>query len=336
MRILVIGGTAFIGPHVVTHLTAMHHTVALFHRGQTEAALPPDVTHIHGERHRLPDFAHEFRRFDPEIVLDMIPIAQYEAQAVMSIFMGIARRVVAISSIDVYRAYGRLHGTEPGPVEPVPLTEDAALRQALYPYRGKSEEAYDYEKILVEQAVMNNASLPGTILRLPFVYGPRDYQHRLYEYVKWMTDNRPAIVLDDGWASWRGTWGYVENVAAAIALAVTDNRAAGRIYNVGEASAVSMAERVCHIGRVMGWNGDVVAVPRSRLPAHLVKDANTNQHLVVDITRIREELGYVELVPPDEAFRRTAEWERTHPPQEIDPQSFDYAAEDAVLHEWAR
>jgi hypothetical protein len=68
----------------------------------------------------------------------------------------------------------------------------------------------------------------------------------------------------------------------------------------------------------------------------LVKDANTNQHLVVDITRIREELGYVELVPPDEAFRRTAEWERTHPPQEIDPQSFDYAAEDAVLHEWAR
>ena len=143
MRILVIGGTAFIGPHVVTRLRATHHTVALFHRGQTEAALPRDVTHIHGERHRLADFARVFRRFDPEVVLDMIPTAQYEAQAVMSIFMGIARRVVAISSIDVYRAYGRLHGTEPGPVEPVPLTEDAPLRQVLYPYRGKSEEALD-------------------------------------------------------------------------------------------------------------------------------------------------------------------------------------------------
>jgi hypothetical protein len=56
----------------------------------------------------------------------------------------------------------------------------------------------------------------------------------------------------------------------------------------------------------------------------------------VDTTHIREELGYVELVPPDEGFRRTAEWERTQPPQEIDPQSFDYAAEDAVLREWAR
>src|SRR2546423_559420 len=120
MRILVIGGTAFIGPDVVTRLRIMQHTVALFHRGLTEAALPPDVTHIHGERHRLADFAGEFSRFDPEVVLDMIPTTEYEAQAVMSIFMGIARRVVAISSIDVYRAYGRLHGTEPGPVEPGP------------------------------------------------------------------------------------------------------------------------------------------------------------------------------------------------------------------------
>ena len=99
MRILVIGGTAFIGPHVVTRLSAMHHTVALFHRGQTEAALPRDVTHIHGERHRLADFAGELRHFDPEVVLDMIPTAEYEAQAVMSIFMGIARRVVAIKGI---------------------------------------------------------------------------------------------------------------------------------------------------------------------------------------------------------------------------------------------
>jgi nucleoside-diphosphate-sugar epimerase len=114
---------------------------------------------------------------------------------------------------------------------------------------------------------------------------------------------------------------------------VTDDRAAGRLYNVGEAGALSMAERVRHIGHAMGWNGDVVAVPRSRLPAHLVQDANTDQPLVVDTTRIREDLGYVELVSPDEGFRRTAEWERPHPPQEIDPQSFDYATEDAVLRD---
>src|SRR5919201_605654 len=196
MRILVSGGTAFIGPHVVTRLRATHHTVALFHRGQTEAALPRDVTHIHGERHRLADFASEFRRFDPEVVLDMIPSAEYEAQAVMSIFMGIARRVVAISSIDVYRAYGRLHGTEPGPVEPIPLTEDAPLRERL------SIHGEEYEKRWVEQVVMSDSDLPGTVLRYPMIYGPND-GGRTFDIVKRILDNRPAILMDEVGARWR-------------------------------------------------------------------------------------------------------------------------------------
>jgi hypothetical protein len=45
---------------------------------------------------------------------------------------------------------------------------------------------------------------------------------------------------------------------------------------------------------------------------------------------IRDELGYGEPVAPEEALRRTIEWERTHPPP-IDPGKFDYAAEDAAL-----
>ena len=42
----------------------------------------------------------------------------------------------------------------------------------------------DYDKNLVELAVMNTPSLPGTILRLPAVYGPRDYQHRMFSFLK--------------------------------------------------------------------------------------------------------------------------------------------------------
>ena len=51
-----------------------------------------------------------------------------QAAALMDTFRGVARRVVVISSIDVYRASGVLHGTESGQLEPVPLTEDSALR----------------------------------------------------------------------------------------------------------------------------------------------------------------------------------------------------------------
>jgi dTDP-D-glucose 4,6-dehydratase len=62
---------------------------------------------------------------------------------------------------------------------------------------------------------------------------------------------------------------------------------------------------------------------------------NTDQDWVIDATRIRQELGYSELIPFDEALRRTIEWDRQHPPDDISkwtsPELLDYATEDAIL-----
>jgi nucleoside-diphosphate-sugar epimerase len=221
----------------------------------------------------------------------------------------------------------------------VPLTEDAPLRERLYPYRGETPRpandpqrwADDYDKILVERAVLGTPALPGTILRLPMVYGPRDEQHRLFSYLKRMDDGRPAILLAEGLANWRWTRGYVENVAHAIALAVIDERAAGRVYNVGEETALSSVDWVRAIGRHADWMGDVRVTAPAHLPKHLAGGTNTAQDLVTDSTRIRADLGYRELVGLDEALERTIAWERTNPPEQVDPAQFDYAAEDAAL-----
>jgi nucleoside-diphosphate-sugar epimerase len=339
MRILIIGGTRFIGPWVVRRLSDTGHEITLFHRNPTQTGLPAGIKHILGDRQRLPDFAGEFERLAPQVVLDMIPFTEGHARVVMSVFKGIARRVLAISSQDVYRAYGGLIGVEPGPVEPVPLAEDAPLRQKLYPYRGETPRDQqdprrwmdDYDKIPVERVVMGEPDLPGAILRLPMVYGPGDPQRRLFNYLKRMDDARPAILLEQGLASWRWTKGYVENVAVAIALAVVDERSTGQVYNVGETETLSETEWVWEIGRAAGWNGQVVALPQERLPAHLATDMNTAQHLVVDTSRIRGELGYVEPVSRDKALTRTVAWERAHPPDKVDAGQFDYASEDAVL-----
>jgi len=165
------------------------------------------------------------------------------------------------------------------------------------------------------------------------VYGPRDGQHRLFEYLKRMDDGRPAILLGHGLAHWRWTRGYVENVAAAIALAVADERASRRIYNVGAAEALSTADWVRKIGAAAGWKGQVCVVAEEHLPDGLKPGIHTEHHLVTDSTRIREELGYAEVVSQDEALGRTVAWQRAHPPEKIDPGQFDYATEDAVLAE---
>jgi nucleoside-diphosphate-sugar epimerase len=329
MRILVIGGTRFIGPRVVERLVRSGHEVAVFHREPTASALPAAVRHIPGDRRRLAEHAAEFRRLAPHVVLDMIAFTEQDARSLASTFRGLAERAVLLSSGDVYRAYGLFTGLEHGPLEPTPLTEDAALREALYVHRaatsGPDDPMYDYEKILVERAVLDDAGPPATVLRLPMVYGPGDYQHRLSPYLRRMAEGRRVIVLDEGLAHWRCLRGYVEDVAAAIVLAITDPRAAGRVHNVAEPTAWTEAEWVARIAEAAGWDGRIVAAPRGRLPMPY----NTNQDLVTDSSRIRTELGYTEVVEPEEALRRTVAWERAHLPD----QPLDHAAEDAVIAE---
>ncbi|MEX2118585.1 MAG: NAD-dependent epimerase/dehydratase family protein [Pirellulales bacterium] len=334
MRVLVIGGTGFIGPWVVRHLAGQGHTVALFHRGHTAADLSSAVSHIHGDRQNLTTFTSEFAGFGPDVVLDMFPYVEQEAALLMQTFRGMARRVVAVSSMDVYRAYGRFSRLEDGPPDLHPFTEEAPLRSALYPYRASaqlaSDLAYNYEKILVEQTVMGDAMLPGTVLRLPQVYGPGDPQHRLFEFLKRMIDKRPIILLEEGRARWRWTRGYVENVAAAVARAVTDDRAERRIYNVGDKEAFTETEWVERIGNVAGWIGSIRVISGAALPAHLAAPYDWRHHLVADTSRIRKELAYEDSIPIDEALRRTVAWEYAHLPAQVDHFRFDYPAEDAA------
>jgi nucleoside-diphosphate-sugar epimerase len=339
MRVLVIGGTSFMGPYVVNNLWSQGHEVTVFHRGKTRGELPKGVKEVLGDHDRLLEYADELRKLEPGVVLDMVVWHEEHARMLMATFAGVARRVVVVSSMDVYRAFGRVNGIEGGEVDPAPITEDSPLRERLYPYRGETLRAEDdprrwmddYDKIPAERVVLGHPELPGTILRLPAVYGPHDRQHRMFLYLKRMLDGREVILLAEEEANWRWTHGYVENVADAIALAVTDERASGRIYNVGEPFALSLAERVEQIARAADWHGRIVRLPAERVPEPLRWSVNAAQDVVADSGRIRRELGYSERIDMAEAFRRTIAWERANPPEKIDPEQFDYAAEDQVL-----
>jgi nucleoside-diphosphate-sugar epimerase len=344
MRILVIGGTSFIGPAVINRLSEQGHDITIFHRGQTEADLPSTIRHIHAGEGQFPvtfspDAINEFRRFAPDVVLHMVLLGEQDARETVNTFKGMARRLVMISSQDVYQAFGRVNRQESGPPEALPITEDSPLREHLYPYRSEPARDSDdprawmdsYDKILAERIVMSEPELPATVLRLPMVYGPRDKQHRLFSYLKRMNDHRSVILLDEAEAHWRWTRGYVENVAAAIALAITDERASGRIYNVGEPEALPLMDWVQQIGQAINWQGRIILAPQGRLAEPLAMGVDAAQDIVVDSSRIRSELGYTEPVPLDEALRRTIDWEQAHPPTNINPAEFDYVAEDAIL-----
>ncbi|MCZ7647736.1 MAG: NAD-dependent epimerase/dehydratase family protein [Planctomycetota bacterium] len=328
MKALVIGGTGFMGRFLCRDLAAAGWDVAVFHRGSTQAP-GLKARRIEGDAEHLRDYRAPFAAEAPEVVVSMIAQTQSHGDALVDSFRGIARRLVVIGSCDVYRAYGRLLGTEPGPPDPVPLDESAPLREELFPLHEAFGIAAGMDKILVERAIMGHADLPATVLRLPMVHGPGDRQHRLHAYLKRMDDRRPAILLNALKARWISPRGYVENVAAAIALVVRDERAARRTYNVAEAPAYSEADWVRAVGAAVGWHGRILSVPSDQWPA----EARFEQDLDVDGNRIRRELEFHEPVSFEEGLARTIAWERANPPTEIPEGAFDYAGEDRILRE---
>ena len=286
MRILLIGGTGFIGPYVAKEFHYLGHEVTLFHRGQHESVFLPAVRHCRSQEAAMPvlSFPLDLLRVGFEVVIHMIPMGEADARAAVQTFGGRAQRLVVLSSGDVYRAYGRFIGLETGPPEEGLLTEESPLRTILYPYRlqarSPDELNYFYDKILVERQVLGQAQLPATVLRLPKVYGPGGnanlatifgYRHQL---------------------GWRWTHGYVENVAAAIVLAALHPAAANRVYNVGEEYTPTMAERL-------------KSLTSSTVPLVEAVGFDFRNDIAYDTARVRRELGYTEPVSYEEGLRRT-------------------------------
>ena len=170
------------GPHVIRNLASAGHEITLFHRGNAQPELPDGVDRMVGNRNQLATHRREFGRTAFDVVIDMVLSDQRQARELTDVFRGIAGRLVVLSSGDVYRAYAVLLGNDPGPPQPMPLTEDSELRSGR-PY-GEAHLRFaqsiftwltdDYDKVPVERVVMSDAVLPGTVLRLPMVYGPGD------------------------------------------------------------------------------------------------------------------------------------------------------------------
>jgi nucleoside-diphosphate-sugar epimerase len=322
VRVLVLGGTGFIGSRV-TRLLAQHdHEVTVVHRGTTSFEAPATVRQVLLPFAELSDRLERLTSLRPELVLDMVPYLDKQGHGILH-FRGVVDRGVAVTSGDVYRAFGRLWRSEPGPPDPVPLTEDSPLREKPAPEHGDG-----YDNVDVEVAVAAERDLRATVLRLPPTHGPGDPQHRPAAYVKRMLDGRPAILIDSARASWRWSRGYVDNVAAAIVVAVEDERAAGRVYNVSSPRAESEAAWIRRIARVVGWEGEVVALAAEKLPVQLRTPHDYRQDFVLDSSRLRRELGYTEVIGEDEGLAATVAWERENLPGTL---VVDYAAEDEAL-----
>ena len=171
LRILILGGTGFIGPAVTRAALARGHKVTFFNRGKTRADLFPEVPRLIGDRDPLKGEglkAHQGHEWDA--VIDDSGYFPRMVGASASLLADHAKRYIYISSISCYREPNPVDGDEDAPL--------AVLKDPTVETMGAQFENYGGLKALCEQAA--EKAMPGrvAIVRPGYIVGPDDYSGR--------------------------------------------------------------------------------------------------------------------------------------------------------------
>jgi UDP-glucose 4-epimerase len=307
---------------VVEELDAHGHELLVVHRGEHEPADLPPADHLHADRQDLPHLRGPVGEFGPEAVVDVSAYSAADAETALAV-VGDDTRLLVVSSMDVYRAFGAvLAGTE---TDALPVDETSPVRSERYPYRGRPHPSADtdnYEKLDVEAAYL---AREATVCRLPMVYGERDHQRREEPLLRRVRAGRDRIPTGSG--GWLWTRGYVRDVAAGIRLALESDACLAEVLNLGEARTWSMGLWARHVLEVAGSGAELVRVPDVLLPADLEALGTVPQHLLVDSSKARDLLGWTE-TDPHEAVARSVAWHLANPPGDADA---DFSADDRAL-----
>ena len=255
-----------------------------------------------------------------DVLIDVVAYTPAETQRLLTEIDGAVSQYVLLSSVDVYRNYGLLHRTESGRPDDGPLDENAPLRTRLYPYRaepprppGAADAWLDhYDKIPIENLARGMAA-PWTVMRLPMVFGPDDKQHRFGWAIGPMLANADAMELPPAWLNWTTAYGFVGNVAAAVAATAGDKRAYRQTFNVTDADPAPHRVWLDRFRQRTGWRGRVNETPNAPFPGgDAVAALDFQAQLSVCGRKLHDALGFEGPVSLEQALTETIAYEQRH------------------------
>lgn len=321
MRVLVTGGTGFVGSHLIEALVAQHHEVVClvrptsnrrwisslpvrWARGAVEDADSLEqavegievVFHLAGVTKALSPHAYE--RFNHQATRTLLEVCARKRSEL--------QRFVYVSSLAAAGpSPSRTPRREADPPAPVSL--------------------YGLSKLRGEEAVLSYGSaFPVTVLRPPAIFGPRDRD--LFELIKMI---RKGIFATFGGGERLIDLCYVKDVVAAILLAAEQPRAAGEIFFVGSGETYSWEEVARLVAVKLGTRLRMIVLPAGAatvyalacdLKARLTGKPNIisrhklpelrERYWISDISKAREMLHYSPTFPLDRGLDLTVQWYR--------------------------
>jgi len=249
MRVLVIGGTLFIGRALVDELVKNGHDVTVLHR-KPKHDLGRRVENIMADRNSAESMREALmgRRF--EVVYD--DVYDWERGTTAEQVEGTVRlcasdrleRYIYLSSVAAY-------GDGLNHKESDPLAPESS------PYNYVRHKAAT-ERMLFR--MHSHSGLPVVTFRPPFVYGPNNPFYREQFFWDRLRAGRPIIIPGDGHRLMQFV--YVNDLVQAMVRAMTEPRAEGEAFNIGDTKPLTQVEFVERLARTANADATLARVPR--------------------------------------------------------------------------
>lgn len=319
-RVLVIGGTLFIGRALVDILLERGDDVVIMHRGKG-TPFGSRTGEIRCDRNDGAAVRSALKGTSFEVVYDNVydwqrgTTAGQVSTAAIAVADGL-RRYVFMSSVAVYGEGGEYD--EGGPLVP-----------SDYPNPYSAQKA-DTERALFD--LQRQKRIPVATLRPAFVYGPHNPFDREAFFWDRLLAGRPIVIPEDGLRTMQ--WVHSHDVARAAVLAANDDAAIGRAYNLASYPPITQIEFVELLARIAGRQAHLTHVPRDMIqrtgggllaPPYYFGAYLDIPPITARADSVRSELGF-DLTPLEDGLRETYRWYQ----QQQRPQP-DFSWEDRLL-----
>lgn len=333
-RILVLGGTGFIGPHTVEYALSRGHEVTTFTRGRSDTALPAAVEQLIGDRND-DHSALEGRSWD--VVLDNNAQDYRWVQTSTALLADATQHYIFVSSISAYATQGAGGGPDVVLMEPI-VDEDFPRIPRPDGWTDGDDAPYGLMKTLSEDIV--HAAFPGraTIVRPGLIVGPGDRTDR---FTYW------PVRLDEGGEVLAP--GNPEHAFQVIdqrdltewIVRVAESGTVGDFNATGPAERLSMRGMFDQVGSVASNPYELTWIPESFLDAQGVRPWSDlpawipgDPSMFVDVRdAVAAGLTYR---PLPTTARDTLVWDKARPAEERENRQFGMSREREreVLDAW--
>lgn len=207
MRILIMGGTRFIGVYLTRMLVEQGHEVVLFNRGNRPAPVE-GVQQIHGDRTNAEQLKQvlQSERFDA--IFDNNGRELSDTQPLAEVFRGRIQHFIYMSSAGVYLKSDQMPHQEGDPTDP----------------KSRHKGKHDTETYLAQMGK------PFTSIRPTYIYGPQNYNDLEAWFFDRIVRDRPIPVPGNGLHITQ--LGHVKDLARAMTQVLGNSKTIGQIYNV--------------------------------------------------------------------------------------------------------